>query len=152
MGLLDEIHGEIQRYRNRTFLKAAMAACALSAYADGSVTLSERYSIDDILTRFGRLRIYDPHKAIAILDEFLEELRSNTEEAHSVLVGKLRRMADDPVGAELVAKIALIVSHADGEPSAAEKAQFDEICRVLRVEGEELALADPGPLGAVLSS
>ncbi len=145
MGLLDEIHREIQRYRNRTFLKAAMAACALSAYADGTVSLSERYSMDDILARFGRLKIYDPHKALDILDKFIEELRTNTEEAHTVLIGKLRRLADDPTAAELVAKIALIVSHADGEPSPAEKAQFDEVCRVLRVEAEELSLADPGP-------
>ncbi len=81
MSILDELNERIARHRNRDFLKGAMAASALAAQADGTVTLSERYRIDDILARLERLKIYDPHKAVQILDEFLTELRDNPEAA-----------------------------------------------------------------------
>ncbi|MEE9246688.1 MAG: TerB family tellurite resistance protein [Gemmatimonadota bacterium] len=131
MSILDGLNERIAQHRNRDFLKAAMAAGALAAQADGAVTLSERYRIDDILARLERLRIYDPHKAVQILDGFLTELRDNAEAAERVLLGKLRRIAEDREAAELVVRIALSVSESDGRFSAPERARFEEICAVL---------------------
>ena len=141
MSILDGLNERIARHKNRDFLKAAMAASALAAQADGTVTLSERYRIDEILARLERLRIYDPHKAVQILDAFLTELRNNGEVAERVLLGKLRRIAEDQKAAELIVRIALSVSRSDGKFSALERAQFAEICAVLgftpeRVLGE----------------
>ncbi len=141
MSILDGLNERIARHRNRDFLKAAMAASALAAQADGTVTLSERYRIDEILARLERLGIYDPHKAVQILDAFLTELRNNGEVAERVLLGKLRRIAEDQKAAELIVRIALSVSRSDGKFSALERAQFAEICAVLgftpeRVLGE----------------
>ncbi len=141
MSILDGLNERIARHKNRDFLKAAMAASALAAQADGTVTLSERYRIDEILARLERLRIYDPHKAVQILDAFLTELRNNGEVAERVLLGKLRRIAEDQEAAELIVRIALSVSRSDGKFSALERAQFAEICAVLgftpeRVLGE----------------
>ncbi len=104
---------------------------ALAAQADGKVTLTERYRIDDILARLERLRIYDPHKAVQILDGFLTELHDNAEAAERVLLGKLRRIAEDREAAELVVRIALSVSQSDGAFSQPERARFEEICAVL---------------------
>ncbi len=131
MSILDGLNERIARHRNRDFLKAAMAAGALAAQADGTVTLSERYRIDDILARLERLKIYDPRKAVQILDGFLTELRDNAEAAERVLLGKLRRIAEDREAAELVVRIALSVSQSDGAFSAPERARFEEICAVL---------------------
>ncbi len=104
-------------------------------------SVGERYRIDEILARLERLRIYDPHKAVQILDAFLTELRNNGEVAERVLLGKLRRIAEDQKAAELIVRIALSVSRSDGKFSALERAQFAEICAVLgftpeRVLGE----------------
>ena len=131
MSILDGLNERIARHRNRDFLKAAMAAGALAAQADGTVTLSERYRIDDILARLERLKIYDPHKAVQILDGFLTELRDNAEAAERVLLGKLSRIAEDREAAELIVRIALSVSESDGTFSAPERARFEEICVVL---------------------
>ncbi len=102
MSILDGLNERIAQHRNRDFLKAAMAAGALAAQADGTITLSERYRIDDILARLKRLKIYDPLKAVQILDGFLTELRDNAEAAERVLLGKLRRIAEDREAAELM--------------------------------------------------
>ncbi len=41
--LLNKLVAEVHRYRNKDFLKVAMAVCALTANADDEVNLAERY-------------------------------------------------------------------------------------------------------------
>ena len=131
VSILDGLNERIERHRNHDFLNAALAASALATQAGGKITLSERYRIDGILARLDRLRMYDPHKVVRILDGFLAELRDNPEAARGVLLGKLRRIADDREAAELVVRIALSVCHSDGGFSASKRARFAEICAVL---------------------
>ena len=130
---------QLERYRNRGFLKAAMAAAALVADADGEVTLSERYRIDAILKRLERLRLYDPHKAVEILDRFLASLHDDAETARPVLLGKVSRMADDSEAAHILVRIAHSVSDADGTVSDAEANRIDQIRSVLNLAADDAA-------------
>ncbi len=134
----DDLHARIGDQRDRPFLKAAMAASALAAQADGTVTLSERASVEQILATLRTLKIHDTHKALAILRGYLAELRRNPEIAEAVLLGKLERIAENRPAADLVARIALQVSRADGQFSVEEKHQFGRICRALRVHPEDI--------------
>ena len=130
---------QLERYRNRGFLKAAMAAAALVADADGEVTLSERYRIDAILKRLERLRLYDPHKAVEILDRFLASLHDDADTARPVLLGKVSRMANDSEAAQILVRIAHSVSDADGTVSDAEVNRIDQIRSVLNLSSEDAA-------------
>ena len=64
--LMVKLSAEVERFRDRPFLKAAMAVSALSAQADGDVSLEERYRIDAILEREPILSGFDTGKAISI--------------------------------------------------------------------------------------
>jgi tellurite resistance protein TerB len=138
MSLLEKLKSEVERYQNKGFLKAAMAVCALTALADGRVSLSGRYRIDAIIETMERLRIYDPHKAIAILDDFLEDLRSDRESAAPVLEQKIARYAADYKSARTLLRIAYLVLTADGAISPAKTSAFNEICVSLGVEPKEI--------------
>ncbi len=141
MGLLESVQERVYRHRDRNFLKAAMAAGALAAYADGTVSLTERYSIDDLLVNLERLNLHDPEKAIQILNDYIHALQDDPDSAQAVLIGKLKRIAGDREAADLIARIALLVSHADGQFNYAERLQFAEICQVLGVDAKEVSLA-----------
>lgn len=130
---------QLERYRNRGFLKAAMAAAALVADADGEVTLSERYRIDAILERLEKLRLYDPHKAIEILNRFLANLHDEADTARPILLGKVSRMANDPEAASILVRIAHSVSDADGVISDAEADRIDQIRAVLNLPVDDAA-------------
>ncbi len=129
--------GGLRQYQDRGFLKAAMAASALAAYADGTVSLTERYSIDDMLENLERLNLHDPEKAIQILNEYIHALQDDPETAQAVLIGKLKRFTDDRKAADLIVQIALAVSYADGHFNYAERMQFAEICETLGVDLKE---------------
>lgn len=131
MNIRRGLNERIARHRNRDFLNAALAVSALAIQADGTISLSERYRIDGILARVKRLRTYDPHHVAQILDRFLTELRDNPEAAREALLRKLERFAEDRKTVELIVRIALSVSHCDGDFSASKRARFTEICTAL---------------------
>ena len=137
MNLFESVQERLHQHRDRGFLKAAMAASALAAYADGTVSLTERYSIDDMLENLERLNLHDPEKAIQILNEYIHTLQDDPETAQAVLIGKLKRFADDREAADLIVQIALAVSYADGHFNYAERMQFAEICETLGVDLKE---------------
>ena len=136
MGISDLIHDRVERYRDRNFLKAAMAASALTAFADGSVSVSERFKVEQILERLERLRIYDVQKAVEKFEAYVSELEDNTEAAEMVLLGKLKRMAADREAADLIARIAIEISYADTYFNRAERMQFEAICGALDLEAK----------------
>ncbi|WP_299619438.1 tellurite resistance TerB family protein [Pelagibius sp.] len=128
---LEFIQAAVARQRNKPFLKATMAASALAMLADGEVQLAERYRLDEILQRLEGLKIYDPQKAIAILDEFIHDLRSNDREAREVLLGKLARAGQDPESARVIPSVVLAICASDGVFSEGERHVFEEICAAL---------------------
>ena len=121
----------IARHRNRDFLNAALVVSVLATQVDGTILLSERYRIDDILARVDRLRIYDPHQVAQILDKFLAELRDHPDAAREALFHKLERVAEDFKAVELIVRIALSVSLCGGDFSASKRVRFTEICMAL---------------------
>ena len=134
MRISEMMHDRVERYRDRTFLKAAMAASALTAYADGSVSVSERFKVEEILGRLEKLHIYDAPKAVEKFEAYVGELEDNTEQAEKILLGKLKRMSSDRDAADLIAHIVLEISYADTYFNRAERMQFDAICGALGLE------------------
>ena len=137
MSLIESVQERLQQHRDRGFLKAAMAASALAAYADGTVSLTERYSIDDMLENLERLKLHDTEKATQILNEYIHALQDDPEPAQAVLIGKLKRISADREAADLIVQIALAVSYSDGHFNYAERMQFAEICETLGVDPKE---------------
>lgn len=141
MSLFESVQERLHQHRDRGFLKAAMAASALAAYADGTVSLTERYSIDDMLENLERLKLHNPEKAIQTLNDYIHALQDDPEPAQAVLIGKLKRFAADREAADLIVQIALAVSYADGHFNYAERMQFAEICETLGVDPKEVSPA-----------
>src|SRR5260221_12866170 len=51
LGLTEKLRLELERYRNKDFLKAGLAVCALAARADPKMTLATPYRVDQIPDR-----------------------------------------------------------------------------------------------------
>jgi tellurite resistance protein len=73
--LAQKLAGELERYQDRDFLKAAMAAFVLTAHADGSMGSLERLRIDETLKTEPGLKEFDFQKATEILDSYAKALR-----------------------------------------------------------------------------
>ena len=138
MNIIAKLRSDTARYWDKPFLKAAMAACALTTLADGEVSLSERYRVDAILDAMDRLRVHNPHKAIDIMNDYIEGLRTDPERTEEVLRGKISRCAGDYKSARTLLRIAYLVISADDEVTKSERAAFDQICAALNVSPDEI--------------
>lgn len=138
MNFFDKLKSDTAHYWDKPFLKASMAVCAMTTLADGEMSLSERYRVDAILGAMDRLQVHNPEKAVEILDDYVNALRTERETAKNVLEGKIARFSDDYKSARTLLRIAYLVVTADGEVAETERAVFDQICETLAVEPSEI--------------
>lgn len=123
----------LSRFRNRQFLEATMAAAALVATADGEVTFSEMSALDDLLENVRDLNIYDPHVAVDVYRDYADAIRSEGESARRDALNAVSRIAGDHDACDLLIRVAVAISKADGELSAPEARAISDLCGALGV-------------------
>lgn len=137
--LLEDYQVQMERHRNRPFLEAAMAACALAACAGGEVTFSQRIRVDQILDTLERLKVFDPHEGVEIFNDFTRGIFRSPREGQRAAEHALEPYIRDPEAAALLVRICLAVAEAGGDKSLSQHIQVVMLCGLLGVE--------PGPLG-----
>jgi tellurite resistance protein len=136
--MFDRLKKELARHRQRPFLEAAMAACALIASADDEVSFSERARMDAVLESLAELRIFDPHQAVDLFNARLDALQGNRERGQAQAFEAIRRGSADDGAAELLVRICVAISLADGKFVASERAMLGLICASLNLAPEAI--------------
>ena len=131
--MFERLKQELARHRQRPFLEAAMAACALIASADDEVSFSERARMDAVLESLAELRIFDPHQAVDLFNARLEGLQADRESGRAEAFEAIRRGASEEGAAELLVRICVAISLADGKFVSAERAMLGLICASLNL-------------------
>lgn len=123
---------ELNRHKQRPFLGAVAAACALVATADGEVSFSERARLDIVIESLSQLRLFDPHEVVDAFDGHIAQLADNDDGVAALLkvIGAGTR-ADG--AADLLLRISAVMSLADGRDSADEHAVIRQICAALEL-------------------
>lgn len=132
--LKQSVHDLLERHRQQPFLEAAMAACALVAMADGEVSLSEQSRLDDVLEAIDRLSLFDVHEAVDLFNGYADAIRRDPPKGRRDALDAVGRMADDPQAGDLLVKMGLAVSRADGGCAASERDQIVAICSRLGLD------------------
>lgn len=131
--MFERLKQELVRHRRRPFLEAAMAACALIAAADDEVSFSERARMDAVLEGLAELRIFDPHVAVDLFNARVEALQADRETGQAAAFEAIRRGAAGEGAAELLVRICVAMSLADGAFVPHERAMLGLICAALNM-------------------
>lgn len=129
----ETLRNSLSRFRNRQFLDATMAATALVATADGEVTFSELSALDAVLESVQDLQIYDPHIAVDIYKDFADAIANDPEAGRRDAMMAVKKIAGNHDAADLVIRVAVAISKADGELTADERGTINELCAELGV-------------------
>lgn len=108
-----------------------MAATALVATADGEVTFSELSALDSVLESVQDLQIYDPHDAVDIYRRYADGIGQDQEGGTRDALHTVSRIANDREASDLVIRVAVAISKADGEFSEPEWRVVEQICETL---------------------
>jgi tellurite resistance protein len=132
--LMTDYRTELERHKNRPFLNASMAACALVAATDGGVSLVERVRVDQIFARLNALRVFDPHGAVDAVNEFTQAIVRSPRDGRAKALKAVEAMAGDPERAELVICMCLALSEAEGDKSLVDQVEIVTLCSLLGVD------------------
>ena len=144
--LINNWQDALDRHRNRPFLEAAMAACAVIATDDGTVSFAERVRVDQILETLNQLNIYDPHEGGNIFNEYVDEIEKSPKIGHSRAMEAVEAFAGIPESASLIIRICLAVAEADGQATLADQIEIVTLCSLLGVNPEGLGLYPDKPV------
>lgn len=136
----DAIALEIERFRNRQFLEATMAASALVATADGAVRFAELHVLDEVLETVRALKIYDPHHAVDIYRGYVTELHDTPLLGRDHALKAVARIADEPEAARILIKVCLAIGTSDDAFSEPERSAIGAICDALGLPHSEAGL------------
>ncbi len=121
----------VKRYKNKDFMDAVVAGCALVAAADGKFDASEKQKMAGYIGRSEELRIFDMNEVITRFNFHT----SNFEFDH--IIGKaealkvIGKYKSDREGAKLLVGVCCAIGGADGDFDDDEKNMVREICRAL---------------------
>ncbi len=132
--MFDRFRNELERHRRRPFLEAVSAACALVATADGEVSFSERARLDAVIESLSELRLFDPHEVVNAFDAHVERLTNGGAAGRSDLLGAVAAGTKVDGAADLLLRISVAMSLADGRDSPEERVTIGEICDALGLE------------------
>jgi tellurite resistance protein len=142
--LLNDYEAQMARNRNRPFLKASMAACALAAVADGSPTFSERIRIDQILETLEALKIFDPHDGVDLFNEYSKAILEAPRDGRAKALAAVQSVTKDADTAALIVRICLAVAESKGEKTLVDQIEIVMLCSMLGVEPKDAGLYTDG--------
>ncbi|WP_159565409.1 tellurite resistance TerB family protein [Budvicia diplopodorum] len=135
----DTLNKEIGKFKNRTFMEATVAGCALVAAADGNVSGEEKQKMAAFIKNSEELKVFDMPDVIAFFNKTISsfEFDHSIGEAEALkTVGKLRSNVD---AARLMIRVCIAIGASDGNFDESEQ-------KVVRQMAKELNL-DPSDFG-----
>ena len=129
--ITDLLNTQIEQHRNKPFLKAAMAACALVASTNGKVTLYQRMKIDEILENQDRLKIFDPHDGIDLFNDYIERLQNDAETTHRELCEIVKNLVDCEETADWLIQLCQTILQKKDQTDSVAQIEINTLCDLL---------------------
>lgn len=136
----EALAAELDKFRNRQFLDATMAASALVSMADGDANITELNTLDQALETLQELRLYDPHEAMDLYRDYLDGLRDDPGATRGKIIQVVGKIREDQHAARLLVRVCVAIGKADEDFSEPEKAVIIELCETLALDSDELGL------------
>ncbi len=156
MGVLDDVKGwtktqaenltdGAKKIKNKKFMDATVAGCALVAFANGAVKPEEKAKMAGFIQRNDALNVFDMSDVIATFEKYVQgfefDIQIGKGEALKV-ISKMKKNSDE---ARLLVRVCCAVGTADGAFDEHEKRVVTEICQELGLNPGEFDLGTKGP-------
>lgn len=134
------IGGEVSRYRNRPFMEATAAACAMIAAADGEVSAAEKLKMTGFIERSPQLLAFNVKEIVAAFNETVDKFAFDYQIGQAQALQTINKMKGDNGAARLLVRLACAVGASDGSFDESEKAACRLICLELALDPAEFEL------------
>lgn len=138
--LSTQMTNEVKKFANKGFHEAVVAACAVIAVADGTISKEEKAKMMGFMAMNETMKLFDKNKTIQIFNKYAEQMDFDVDlgrnEALSI-IGKLSGKVNE---ARAIVRLACAIGAADGDFDADEKAAARQICQTLNLSPADFDL------------
>ncbi|QLQ32284.1 MAG: tellurite resistance TerB family protein [Candidatus Thiothrix singaporensis] len=131
---------EVGKFRNREFMEACVAGCALVAAADGNIDSSEKQKMMKFIQQSDELKVFETKDVIAFFNKIAENFEFDHEIGKAEALKVIGKLRSKPDAARLMVRVCIAIGSADGSFDDQEKQMVREICRDLGVPTEDFGL------------
>jgi tellurite resistance protein TerB len=132
---------EVTKIRNKSFLEAVVAGCAMVAHADGVVRPEEKQKMMGFLRNSEVLSAFGADEVIGVFDKFAKQFEFDYQIGQASALQAVAKLKAKEAEARLMVRVCCAVGAADGNFDDNEKAVARKICAELGLNPKDFDLA-----------
>ncbi|WP_447649771.1 tellurite resistance TerB family protein [Pseudomonas abietaniphila] len=131
---------EVGKFKNRSFMEATAAACAMIAAADGEVSSQEKQKMSGFISNSPELKVFDLSDVIAAFNDSLGKFEFDIQIGQAEALKTIGKIKGNDGASRLLVRVACAIGASDGNFDEKEKAACRQICLELGLSPADFEL------------
>lgn len=134
------LEDQVKRFKNKDFMDAVVAGCALVAFADGSVDAAEKNKMAGYINLSQELKVFDMTDVIERFNHYVNNFEFSPEIGKQEALKAIAKFKSKPEVGRVIVGVCSAIGAADGNFDDQERRVVAEICTVLGLNPGEFSL------------
>lgn len=131
---------QVTKFKNKDFMDAVVAGCAIVAAADGKIDGAEKQKMVGYINHNEELKVFEMAKVIERFNHFTNNFDFDHMIGKAEAMKSITKFKDKPEIARVVVSVCCAIGAADGDFDEKEKNVVREICRELKLPAGDFGL------------
>ncbi|MEP1318378.1 MAG: tellurite resistance TerB family protein [Roseibium sp.] len=132
---------EVSKYKNKQFMEAVIAGCALMAAADGNVSADEKKKMMGYIQQSEELKHFDQGEMMASFQKIVTGFEFDMDLGKAEALKVIGRLKGKDEQARILVRVVCAIGASDGDFDADEQALASQISRELGLDPKDFDLA-----------
>ncbi|OCT16699.1 Tellurite resistance TerB [Paenibacillus pectinilyticus] len=135
-GLTDQV----KKFKNKDFMEAVVAGCAIVAAADGSIDANEKQKMAGYMSRSEELKVFEMGDVITRFNHYAGNFEFDAMIGKQEALKSIAKFRSKPEIGRVIVGVCSAIGSADGDFDDKEKAVVRDICNTLGLNPSEFSL------------
>ncbi len=131
---------EVTKFRNREFMEATVAGCALVASADGAINSSEKQKMVGFIQNSAELKVFDLKEVIQSFNDICGKFEFDAEIGQAEALRTIGRLKGKDDAARLLVRVCCAIGNSDGSFDESERRVCAQISQELGLSPSDFGL------------
>lgn len=131
---------EVSKFKNKNFMEATAAACAMIAAADGEVSSSEKMKMTGFINTSPELKVFNLSDVIKAFNDSVSKFEFDYQIGQAEALKVINKIKGNDGAARLLVRVACAIGASDGNFDQKEKAACRQICLELGLNPADFEL------------
>jgi len=136
----EKLATEVSRFRNREFMEAVVAGCALVSAADGNISSSEKQKMTGFIQNSNELKVFELGEVIKAFNDICAKFEFDAEIGRAEALRTVCKLRGQEDAARLLVRVCCAIGSSDGEFDVTERAVCRSICAELGLPPDDFGL------------